>query len=126
MEQMKREHPGCRFFLFTNDKQWIRERIGEYKSNHVQKAGLETADSEWLDIIEVVDLEEQSDYAEFVLMSKCKHNILANSSFSWWASYLNHNAGKTVLAPDEWLNGWDCTDIYRDDMCKVKGITIHE
>ena len=130
MEQMRREHPGCRFYLFTNDKRYINERIKEYKNRHAQKAEPEAADSDWADgigaadsdwtgRIKVVDLEGQDDYAEFVLMSKCKHNILANSSFSWWASYLNHNPDKTVLAPDKWLNGWDCVDIYRKDMRTV-------
>ena len=119
MEQIKREHPDCRFYLFTNDKKWIKERIEECKNSSVQKKGAEAADSNWLDIIDVVNLEEQNDYAEFVLMSKCKHNILANSSFSWWASYLNQNENKTVLAPDKWLNGWDCRDFYRNDMRKV-------
>ena len=117
MERMKREHPDCRFYLFTNDKQWVREQIAAKA-----KTEGKNADTELVDIhndVEVVDLEEQSDYAEFVLMSKCKHNILANSSFSWWASYLNRNGNKTVLAPDRWLNGWDCRDIYREDM---KGI----
>lgn len=126
MEQMKRKHPGCRFYLFTNDKRWIKERIDKYISEHVQMTGGEPADSDWPDIIEVVDLKGQNDYAEFVLMSKCRHNILANSSFSWWASYLNANEDKTVLAPDMWLNGWDCEDLYREDMQRVtaaKGIS---
>ena len=128
MEQMTREHPDCRFYVFTNDKEWIRERIEEFKDNGTYKSGTEATGAYCLDRIEVVDPGNQDgyDYAEFVLMSRCRHNILANSSFGWWASYLNPNADKTVLAPDGWLNGWDCTDIYRDDMCKVKGITIHE
>lgn len=115
MEQMKREHPGCRFYLFTNDKQWAGAQAAEITGD-----------------IEIVDAGEQSDYEEFVLMSMCRHNILANSSFSWWASYLNKNPGKTVFVPDKWLNGWDCSDFYRDDMRKItagrdamKGTTIH-
>ena len=126
LEQMKREHPDCRFYLFTNDKQWIKERVDDYINKRLQRAGTETTDSDWPDIIEVVDLREQNDYAEFALMSKCRHNILANSSFSWWASYLNVNEDKTVLAPDTWLNGWDCEDFYRKDMQRVtvtKGIS---
>lgn len=115
MVQMKREHPGCRFYLFTNDKQWVEEQA-------MGAAG----------DIEIVDAGAQGDYGEFVLMSMCRHNILANSSFSWWASYLNRNPDKSVFAPDKWLNGWDCSDFYRDDMHKItvgceatKGTTVH-
>lgn len=115
MRQMKQEYPDCRFYLFTNDKKWALEQIREYQGAYVGYSSLH-------DHIEVVDVGEQSDYAEFVLMSKCKHNILANSSFSWWASYLNKNPDKKVLAPDKWLNGWDCEDFYREDMRRVKGI----
>ena len=120
MELMRSEHPNCRFYLFTNDKEWVKERIAQIAA---VKNGIETGEVKEADAkshnIEVVDLAEQSDYAEFVLMSRCKHNILANSSFSWWASYLNKNENKTVLAPDRWLNGWDCEDIYRKDMRRV-------
>ena len=62
-----------------------------------------------------------ADYAEFVLMSRCKHHILANSSFGWWASYLNPNPEKTVFAPARWLNGADCRDCYRRDMETIDG-----
>lgn len=115
MEQMKRERPNCRFYLFTNDKEWIRQQL-----DIQTRADTKDTDKASFNNIEVVDLGEQNDYAEFALMSKCKHNILANSSFSWWASYLNRNADKTVLVPDRWLNGWDSEDFYREDMRKVE------
>lgn len=114
MEQMRREHPESVFYIFTNDKQWIREKIAAAAS----RAGVP-------DRIRIVELPEaagtaeQRDYAEFALMSRCRHHILANSSYSWWASYLCVYPGKIVLAPDRWLNGWDCADIYRDDMRRV-------
>lgn len=114
MGQMKSEQPNCRFYLFTNDKEWLKDQIVKRT-----EANTKNTDAAFINEIEIVDLGEQSDYAEFVLMSKCKHNILANSSFSWWASYLNHNPNKIVLAPDRWLNGWDCGDLYRNDMRKV-------
>lgn len=103
MRRMREQYTGCRFFLFTNDKVWAKEQFADGRAEDVT----------------VVDLPEGSDHEEFALMSKCKHHILANSSFSWWASYLNKNPGKTILAPGKWLNGWDCRDFYREDMQKV-------
>ena len=119
---MKRERPDCRFYLFTNDKAWIRERLAQ-ETAVMDGAVVNAEDRALAESLEIVELggNGSNDYAEFALMSRCRHNILANSSFSWWASYLNRNADKIVLAPDRWLNGWDCEDIYRQDMRRVKG-----
>lgn len=118
IRQMRERYPGCRFFLFTNDKAWAARQFAQLEREDGTKrafAGGGLSDITWVDLQGAGD----NDYTEFALMSRCKHHILANSSFSWWASYLNKNPEKTVLAPARWLNGADNSDFYRADMQKI-------
>ena len=45
----------------------------------------------------------ETDFEDMRLMSLCRHNIIGNSSFSWWAAWLNANAGKRVAGPARWF-----------------------
>lgn len=111
MRLMRERYPKCRFYLFCNDKDWAGEAFAGQEDItlvDLPRSGEASMDEE-------MDL----DCAEFALMSRCKHHILANSSFSWWASYLCPNADSYVLAPDRWLNNVDCRDFYREDMRKI-------
>ena len=95
---MKEKYPDAKFFFFSNDPEWVKQ--------HYQGA-------EYL-VVEGND--EEAGYADMYLMSKCRHHIIANSSFSWWGAWLNPDKDKTVVAPKRWLNGRDCSDIYTEEM----------
>lgn len=59
------------------------------------------------------------DWEQMLVMSLCKHNIIANSTFSWWSAYLNNNEDKIVCYPDRWLNGKDTSDLFLDSWTKI-------
>lgn len=75
------------FFVFSDDVEWV-------------KANLDLPAS-----TSFVSAKELKDYEELIIMSSCKHNIIANSSFSWWAAWLNTNPNKIVIAPSKWAHG---------------------
>jgi hypothetical protein len=74
------------FFVFTDDKAWVREHFKlNYSLTFVEHNG------------------PDKNYEDLRLMSSCKHNIIANSTFSWWAAWLNINPCKIVFAPSRWF-----------------------
>jgi hypothetical protein len=75
------------FYIFSDDLAWAKENLV------------------FIDGITFVKLDDKvPDHEEMYLMSQCKHNIIANSSFSWWGAWLNQNTQKIVIAPKKWLN----------------------
>lgn len=54
-------------------------------------------------------------YLDMYLMSLCKHFIIANSSFSWWAAWLAENKKKKVIIPSPWIKGSNCKGLYPKD-----------
>lgn len=55
--------------------------------------------------------DKYEDWYDMYLMSKAKHNIIANSTFGWWGAWLNNNPDKVVISPKRFFNYSECTDI---------------
>jgi len=63
-----------------------------------------------------------NDWEQMLLMSCCAHNIIANSSFSWWGAYLNTNPNKMVCYPSKWFADgvkMDVRDLFPDEWYKI-------
>lgn len=82
------------FLVFSDDIQWCRDNfVGD---NYVFVEGRE-------------------DYEDLYYMSLCDHNIICNSTFSWWSAWLNNNKNKTIISPKKWFGpgyaGHDLSDL---------------
>lgn len=90
VEYTKQNVSSPHFYIFSNDIAWSKKFAESLNIDYTIVGHNTGADC----------------YQDMYLMSQCKHNIIANSSFSWWGAYLNANQNKLVIAP----KGWDNTD----------------
>lgn len=81
--------PHPRLFIFSDDIAWCREHLKfDFATTYLDDS-TRGPKASW----------------HMHLMSLCKHNIITNSTFSWWGAWLNQNPGKTVIAPKRWQAG---------------------
>jgi hypothetical protein len=90
------------YFIFSNDLDWVKENLKlpncTYIDNNTGKRS----------------------YIDMYLMSLCKHNIIANSTFSWWGAWLNNYEGKIVIMPNKWLNNNSALGIFPPEWVKLE------
>ena len=86
IQEMEKDVKNPTYFVFSDDLLWVKKNlpVGE-RAVFVEGEGM-------------------TDVEDLVLMSMCQHNIIANSSFSWWGAWLNQNPGKIVIAPTPWFD----------------------
>ncbi len=87
IDEISKKVGNIKLYLFSDDIDWVKNNLQlSYPSEFVSDKKLPV-------------------YEELMLMSSCKHNVIANSSFSWWGAWLNNNSQKIVIAPEKWFLG---------------------
>ncbi len=83
---IQKKYSDAYFFIFSDDIAWVKDNL-DLPAHKTYVSGTNSVDH----------------FEELHLMSLCKHNIIANSTFSWWAAWLNNNPLKVVIAPKKWF-----------------------
>lgn len=102
----KRVSPDL-YCVFSDDIKWCKENLGEIIGKDK-------------DIVFVDWNKGENSFRDMQLMSLCNHNIIANSSFSWWGAWLNNHEDKVVIAPSVWMNKPMVNDPLCDSWIRIK------
>jgi len=98
---------GATFFLFSDDPDYMEEVFSNLPNAHIVRS------------------DPLAPWEDMLLMAHCQHNIIANSSYSWWGAWLNPNESKRVIAPAAWfapdkLSTCNVLDLYPADWILMK------
>lgn len=88
IDLIKNKVENPKFFVFTDNAEWVKKNLTFF-------------DYELVNYNPAIGW---GNHFDMQLMSNCKHNIIANSTYSWWGAFLNRNPSKIVIAPAKWFN----------------------
>ena len=104
IEEMKNRIGGSiKFVVFSDDIEYVKDKWNLDEAIYISK-----------DMFE-----HYEDWYDMYLMSLCKNNIIANSSFGWWGAWLNSNMDKIVIAPDIYCVGSPNRDVYPESWIRI-------
>ena len=89
------------YFIFSDDMDWVEKNLKLSRCTYINNN------------------KDKNSYVDMYLMSLCQHNIIANSTFSWWGAWLNISENKIVIMPNKWLNDRNCEDIYPENWISI-------
>lgn len=125
IDQSKRFGNICTSEYYNNAINYIRERtqsaIFYVFSDDIYGAKELLTSNSGIRIVYIDQNEQDDDFdiESLYLMSICRHNIIANSSFSWWGAWLGQDDNKIIVAPKRWLADAKCDGIVPDDWVRL-------
>lgn len=101
IEEIRRRVEAPSFYVFSDDIEWVKENIPLPGARYV----------DW-------NVSEDS-WQDMMLMSKCRHHIICNSTFSWWGAWLNPRENKIVIAPSQWTHDVESRSVVPEEWVQV-------
>lgn len=102
----KVDHP--KFYVFTDNPEWVKNHFKGFAYTLVEG----NPASGW------------GSHFDMQLMSVCKHNIISNSTYSWWSAFLNEHPQKIVIAPRVWFNPNSCAEFTSERILCKNWLTV--
>ena len=101
MKMMESKLNNVFYIVFSDEPEWVSDNMNFGKNVYF-----------------MANEKKLQDYEELFVMSRCKHNIIANSTFSWWGAWLNTNKDKIVIGPKRWFSN-NNINIMPDDWIRL-------
>lgn len=92
ISEIEKTQENVKYFFFSDDIEWCKEKFKNINNS--------------------IFISGNKPYEDFWLMMNCKHNIISNSTYAWWASRLNQNPNKKIFGPSKWINKYKIDDTF--------------